>query len=329
MMATEQQDYYELLQIASTATADEVEAAYATQYELYAPEHLAAGPPEFQELARQRREGLEDAYRVLRDPQRRAAYDRLLRNHAAPPLVLDYRPLPPARRRERPSPSIPLPPVEPAARPRERRDRRSVVAPLIVGCAVLGILLLLVLSGVRTSGGAAALATPVIPDLNLPFSPAEVAAARDRAQKTPSAEAWAAYGNVVFDNMAAIRERSPLAPQYLNQLGQWREAAQSYSRALELGAKPDVRADMALSLFYYGTAANDQGAVQQSVSEVERARKEEPDAPRTLLNYGLIMSGLNPPRLDETRAAWNRLVKVAPDSPLAKRAQSMLANLGQ
>jgi curved DNA-binding protein CbpA len=328
-MAVAQKDYYELLQVPPSASRDEIEAAYAKLHELYNPERMAAGPEEFQDLARRRRDELLAAYEVLRDPERRSDYDREQRGEVVPLPVLDYRPLPPAQRRERPSPSLPLPVVEPEARARPRRGRRSLVTPLIVGSLMLGVLLLLVLSGVRTRGGAAALATPAIPDLNLPFPPEEVQAARTRAETTNSAEAWTAYGNVLFDNIESIRERAPLAPQYLNQLEQWRDAARAYSRALELGAKADVRSDMALSLFYHGLGTNDQAEIRLATTEVERAYKEAPEDPRTLLNYGLIMSGVNPPRDEEARTAWKRLTEVAPESPLARRARDLLAAYGQ
>src|SRR3712207_2248720 len=149
-MAVAQKDYYDLLKVAPSASRDEIEAAYAKLYDLYNPERMAAGPEEFQDLARRRRDELLAAYEVLHDPERRVDYDRERRGAIIPPPVLDYRPLPPAQRRERPSPSLPLPVVDSEARPRPRRGRRSLVTPLIVGSLLLGVLLLLVLSGVRT-----------------------------------------------------------------------------------------------------------------------------------------------------------------------------------
>ena len=243
--------------------------------------------------------------------------------------ALDYRPLPPARRRERLSPSVALPPVEGATAPRPRRGPRSLVPPLLAGTAGLLLLLLLVLSGVRVQSGARALATPAIPNMVLPYTPDEVSQARTRAEGSRDPEAWVALGNVFFDNMQTMRERAPLSPQYLGSLPQWLEAAEAYSQALELGAPPSARADLAIARFHYGVATNDRGSVEQALVEVERASREGPDDPRVLLNYGLLLAGLDPPRRADARAAWERLVAVAPQSPEAQSAKTLLESDGK
>lgn len=245
----------------------------------------------------------------------------------APEEILDYRPLAPARGRERPSPSVALPPLTP--NPRPQRGPRSVVPPLLVGTAALLLLLLLVLSGVRVESGPAALATPVIPDLVLPFTQDEVNEARARAEASSDPAAWVALGNVLFDNMQMMRERAPLAPQYLGTLPQWLEAAEAYSRSLQLGAGPAARADLALANFHYGIAANDRASVEVALGEAERALRDGPDDPRVLLNYGMLLAGLDPPRTAEAVAVWRRVLAVAPQSREAQSAQTLIESYGQ
>ena len=319
------EDLYARLQVPSSASVEEIRAAYARLDALYSPERLEGGPPEFQQLAARRREELAEAYALLGDPQRRAAYDR---SRSAAPVAepLDFRPLPPAGGRERPSPSIPLPSIDTRLpdRSKNKRGGRSLLPPLLVGSAALGVLLLLVLSGVRVQGGARALATPAIPNLPPRYTPEQVRMARDEAEATADPEAWVVLGNMLYDNMQVMRENAPRSPQYLNALPQWLEAAEAYSRALELGAAPFARADLALSLFYYGIGANDPSTIERAVTEAERAHADGPDDPLVLLNYGLILAGLNPPRESEALDAWRHLVTVAPQSPQAQRARDLL-----
>ncbi len=327
-MVSSQEDLYALLQVAPSATQEEIGAAYARLQELYSPERLQSGPPEFQELATRRREELQSAYAVLHDPQQRAEYDRLRQPAAAAP-ALDYRPLPPANRRERPSPSIPLPAIDDAARARRGRGRRSLVAPLLVGTATLVVLLVVVSTSIHTSSGAAALATPPIPNFEFQFDASQIKQARALAEQDNTAQAWVTYGNMVYDNMEQMREQAPTAPQYLGLLSNWLDAAQAYTHALERGAAPDVRSDLALAYFYYSTGSNDKNYTARALAEIEQARKAVPDNPRVLLADGLILSGLNPPRDAEAVAAWRRLIAVAPQSPEAARARDLVGAYGQ
>ena len=327
-MVVEHEDLYALLEAPPEASREEIEAAYRRLDELYSPERMARSPLEFQELAGRRREDLQAAYAVLGDPARRAAYDQGRR--AAPAAaVLDYRPLPAAQRRERPSPSIPLPSVETGVIERPRRGRRSLLLPLLIAAATLAVLLVIVLSGVRTYGGTTALATPAIPGLELPYTVDQVREARARAEGSNDAAAWSALGNILYDNTEMLREQAPLSPQYLGALPQWLDATQAYSRALELGAGPSARADLALAQYYYGVGANNPAFVEQALVEAERALQDGPDDPRVLLNYGLVVAGLNPPRDEEARRAWRHLVAGAPDSFEAARARTLLAAYGE
>jgi len=73
-------DYYRLLEIAPTATADEVKRAFRLQIARYHPDKVQHLGQEFQAMAAERAAELTEAYRILSDDGRRAAYDRA---HAA------------------------------------------------------------------------------------------------------------------------------------------------------------------------------------------------------------------------------------------------------
>ncbi len=73
-------DYYRLLEIAPTATADEVKRAFRLQIARYHPDKVQHLGQEFQAMAAERAAELTEAYRILSDDGRRAEYDRA---HAA------------------------------------------------------------------------------------------------------------------------------------------------------------------------------------------------------------------------------------------------------
>ncbi len=323
-------DLYAVLQVAPTASHIEIEASYDRLSALYSVERLQDGPPEFQQLAAQRREELAAAYAVLGDPEQRAAYDAA-RAPTSTEVPLDYRPLPPARRQERPSPSFAVPPIGggSVAVRRVARGPRSLVAPILIGSTVLGVLLLIVLSGVRVDGSKEALATPAVAQLTLPYSAEQIAGALAQAESVNTADAWVEVGHMYFDNMGTLREAAPLSPQYMQSLSQWMEAVKAYRRGLELGAGPSVRADLALALFYHGVSSNDQPSVSDALAQAEQARTDGPDDPRVLLNYGMIMFSSSPPREEEGRAAFRRILEVAPQSFEARSAQALLGSGGQ
>jgi curved DNA-binding protein CbpA len=69
-------NYYELLEIAASATGDEVKRAFRTQIALYHPDKVQHLGREFQSMAADRAALLTEAYRILSDAGRRADYDR-------------------------------------------------------------------------------------------------------------------------------------------------------------------------------------------------------------------------------------------------------------
>jgi len=69
-------NYYQLLEIASTAPADEVKRAFRLQIARYHPDKVQHLGKEFQAMAADRAAELTEAYRILSDENRRAEYDR-------------------------------------------------------------------------------------------------------------------------------------------------------------------------------------------------------------------------------------------------------------
>jgi len=68
-------NYYELLEIAPTSTADEVKRAFRQQIARYHPDKVQHLGKEFQEMAADRAAELTEAYRILSDEGRRREYD--------------------------------------------------------------------------------------------------------------------------------------------------------------------------------------------------------------------------------------------------------------
>lgn len=78
-------NHYELLGLAPTATADEIRAAYRTLVQIFHPDRLSQFKPESRSFAEERLKLINQAYAVLGDPGKRAAYDASLGQPAPPP----------------------------------------------------------------------------------------------------------------------------------------------------------------------------------------------------------------------------------------------------
>jgi tetratricopeptide (TPR) repeat protein len=365
------QDYYETLQVHPRADAEAIRAAYERLRERYDPARLEDAADELQHLARRRRDEIERAFTVLGDPERRRAYDADLAERAAgapqpaeadavdpdDETLIDYRPLPPARREERPAGFNAQPTLTPARA--TRTGGRAAgnagmpvwIAPtLIVAAATFGIVLITLVTTVMnapatpaSSGGPQVLdpnatapaPTPDVAQVVNQFE-GQITAARQVAERVPeNANAWLELGNALYDSVIVVRERlaggdQSLQSIYVERLPRWLEAADAYRKAVELTpADPVARADLAASLCYYGEGANDQGYVQEGLAEAERAVQDGPEAGRALLSHGLCLALSDPPQTAKALEQWQRLV-VLPDADpgLVFQARQLIAEYG-
>jgi curved DNA-binding protein CbpA len=360
------QDYYEILQVHPRADAAAIQAAYARLRELYDPARLDGAADELVDLARQKRDALERAYAVLGDATRRTAYDEeqaSLRENREPRTEnqdttngsrssvlgsgrssssiealpqpdqnLDYRPLPPALRAERPKgfDNQPLRPAAPARQPGRviiRQGRRAWVAP----AALASALVLIVAVSLAVTGGGGPPPAPATPTPSqFDAFESSIPQAQQAAQQNPtSAQAWIDLGNVLYDSAQVVRESAPDSPLYQQRLGRWLEATNAYSQALAL--EPDnasVRADMGASACFYGAGTGDQSFVREGTDEVRRAAQAAPDDERVLLSLGHCLVSAQPPQTQEAIASWQRIIKLKPSSPLAQQAQMLIAKYG-
>ena len=107
-------NYYELLEIAPGAPADEVKKAFRAQIARYHPDKVQHLGREFQSMAADRAAELTEAYRILSDPGRREEYDRAFAE-AGGATTPDTPAQPPP-----PHPAEPEEPVASAATPRAK-----------------------------------------------------------------------------------------------------------------------------------------------------------------------------------------------------------------
>jgi curved DNA-binding protein CbpA len=78
-----QKTYYELLEIAPSATSEEIKRSFRVQIARYHPDKVQHLGTEFQDMAAGRAAELTEAYRILSDEDRRAEYDRTVAAGAA------------------------------------------------------------------------------------------------------------------------------------------------------------------------------------------------------------------------------------------------------
>jgi curved DNA-binding protein CbpA len=111
--------HYEQLELAPTATAEEIKQSFRSLIARYHPDKVQHLGKEFQAMAADRAAELTEAYRVLSDAGRRAEYDRTLSagpaqpraaaaSPAAPPVEEDVTRVPPPRPPADPEPQAPV-----------------------------------------------------------------------------------------------------------------------------------------------------------------------------------------------------------------------------
>lgn len=351
------QDYYELLQVHPKADQDSIHAAYLRLRERYAAERMEGAAEELVALARKRRDEIERAYATLNDPVRRAAYDAESRTSAGAKdqpaaatdvaEALDYRPLPPAKRKSRPANFNPQPTLSAAsAAPRSgrksRKGRPKWVVPGTLGGSIAAIIMIvtLVVTNVSNIPKAAPSSSGTAPTVQPTPSEAEIinqfegeiVAARQVTQQIPNnANAWINLGNAIYDSVQIVHERLPDSAIYTERLPRWIEASDAYSKALALSPNnPTVRADLAASYCYYGTSTKEASFVDRGITEARRAIVDGPQDPRAMLNLGICLIADDPPQTAEAVSTWKQLVGMTTlDTGMRNAVQRLLDTYGK
>ena len=348
-------DYYETLQVHPRADADAIEAAYLRLRELYDPGRLDGAADELLELAREKRDAIERAYAVLGDATRRASYDaeqaslratndqgrttkdekRVRGGKAVGPSslvvrqgkseeLLDYRPLPPAGRQERPRGFDGQPALDGMSGRASARRGLPRWAPL--AALVAAFALVVGASYALTGGGGPAPAAPTPTASAFDQIETAIPQARQTTDQNPkSAQAWIDLGNLLYDSVQVVRESQPDSPLYQQRLGRWLEATNAYSQALAL--EPDnavARADLGASSCFYGAGTGDPSFVSRGTAEARRAVQIAPNDARVLLSLGHCLVSAQPPQTDEALATWRKIVEGSPSSPLADQAKQLI-----
>jgi hypothetical protein len=114
-------NYYELIDVPRTASADEIKKAFRREIAKYHPDKVQHLGREFQEIAVVKAAELTQAYKTLSDPAARAEYDAMLDEGGAPAAAPPVQPSPAA-------PASQAPP-ETAARPADTAQPHAAPQP--------------------------------------------------------------------------------------------------------------------------------------------------------------------------------------------------------
>ncbi len=374
------QDYYEILQVHPKADAETIQSAYERLRPRYDPDKLEGAAEELVETARQKRADIDHAYAVLSDEQRRASYDAELASNRASSAatstsapagtagasaqypgaeylleedLIDYRPLPPAGKEERPHDfnSQPMLSVEEVLQQQERQRRRpsfwsspAVVAAVLTFIVGFGSLMLTggsfmalhpsvdqeamqQMAGQQGQGQNGQQQMPGAEQLTAQFEQ-DIVMARQAANAAPeNPNAWITLGNTLYDSVQIVREHMPESEAYQEMLPRWVEASEAYSRALAL--RPDnavVRSDMAVSLCNYGAGTGEEQYVEQGIQQAKQAFEQGSEEGRVLLNLGTCLVSMQPPQTEEAMKHWRKIL-VLPEieQGVVVQAQRMLA----
>lgn len=145
------------------------------------------------------------------------------------------------------------------------------------------------------------------------------------AQNPKDPQAWNMVGNANYDFIQTIYENAPNGQAYAQNLSRWLDASEAYSQSLALDPlQPIVRSDRALALIRYGLGFGNMFYVDQGLAEAERAIKDDDQTVIVVLNVGRAYALVTPPRMDEARRLWQRVIELAPNSTAAKQAQGFL-----
>ena len=329
-------DYYEILQVHPKADQAAIEAAHQRLRALYDPARLDGAADELVALARRKRDEIERAYAVLGDIERRAMYDteQSVQIEAIAVYeddgedVLDYRPLPPAVRSERPK-GYDNRRVRVAGRaaPQQASGRAAliVVAALLVVAAIGAAVFLINGQSVGTLASVQPTAVPTASPLDQ-FEQDIVSAKQAAQQNVNDASAWVNYGNLVYNSVEIVREMQPDSQLYKQRVPRWLEATAAYSQALTLQPGNDaVRSDYGVSSCFYGASVGDQKFVASGLAAVQQAAAKLPNDPRVNLSLGHCLVSAQPPRIPEALESWLKVTEAQPNNAAySQQAQQLI-----
>ena len=162
------------------------------------------------------------------------------------------------------------------------------------------------------------------------FAPAAAAVAQAPAGAPPAGSPQAAaapFDEAQATALRTIAEKDPANVQSRVQLGnmyfdaeRYQDAIQWYEAALKLNPN-DVGVSTDLGVCFYYTNQPD-----RAVRQMEESLRIDPRHTKTLLNLGIVKA-FGKQDIAGAAAAWEEVVKIAPNSQEAQAAQRSLANL--
>lgn len=137
-------------------------------------------------------------------------------------------------------------------------------------------------------------------------SGANVAALQDRLKQNPEdVDAMIALGNQYYD------------------AGFYTDAITWYGKVIEKQPNnTDVRTDLGTAYFYSGQ--NDKAKEQWGI-----VFQQDPNKLQAHMNLGVLYSSQTPPDNDAAAKEWRTVIQLAPGSPSAQQAQSLLQKIGK
>jgi cytochrome c-type biogenesis protein CcmH/NrfG len=160
-----------------------------------------------------------------------------------------------------------------------------------------------------------------------PFAQVPASAVQAPASAGPPPAAAAVFDEAQATALRNIAEKDPANVQSRVQLGnmyfdaeRYQDAIQWYDAALKLNPN-DVSVSTDLGVCFYYTNQPD-----RAVSQMEASLRIDPRHTKSLLNLGIVKA-FGKQDLAGAGAAWQEVVRIAPDSPEGQAAKRSIANL--
>ena len=151
---------------------------------------------------------------------------------------------------------------------------------------------------------------------------ASVPAVEGTVQADPDVTRLAELQGCVAANPDNLECTLELATLYYT-ASQWAQAQVNYERAIALDPH-NVESLLKLAGPYIY-----QLKFEQAVPTLQQAAALQPESPEIYLLLGLSLSKLEPPRMDEAVAAWERVIALAPGSKYATQAAAYINDANQ